>query len=140
MVILKRTHLAEITRHLEESYPDEACGVLIGRREGDGYRVLEASPVPNASSDRAGDRYEMAPEALLAAERAARDSGRAVIGAFHSHPNGAGRPSPVDLERAWGEYCYLIVSVRGGEAAEWACWVLNEKERRFEPIVVRLED
>ena len=140
MIRLTRSQLMSLAGHLEAAYPNEACGLLVGRREGDLDLVAEARPVPNATAARRGDRYEMDPAELLAAERAARAAGASVLGVFHSHPDGAARPSPVDLERAWDGYVYLIVSIREGRAGEWNCWILKEKERKFASLAVRLED
>jgi proteasome lid subunit RPN8/RPN11 len=40
-----------------------------------------------------------------------------VVGAYHSHPVGAPEPSATDLEMAFGDFIFMIVSepTRGGE-------------------------
>ena len=102
--------------------------------------VTGIRPIPNLNIERAHDRYEMDPKELLAAEREARAQGVSVIGVYHSHPDHPARPSAHDLERAWNDLTYMIVSIRQGKAAEWTCWLLNEAEKVFEPQVVRLRD
>lgn len=138
MIYLTRPQLAEIVRHLAGAYPAEGCGLLLGRREAGEDRVEEVRPLANASGEGRSGFYEMDAADLLAAEKAAGTRGLAVLGAFHSHPDGTGRPSAVDLERAWDGYSYLIAAIRGGEAAEWNCWIFREKGKTFEPRVVRL--
>src|SRR5262249_24429141 len=78
------------------------------------------------------NRYLIAPEQFLTADRAARGAGLEVIGFFHSHPDHPPRPSAFDLEHAWPYYSYLIVSVRRGEAGEARSWRLAEDRSRFE--------
>ena len=55
------------------------------------------------------DRYEVDPEGLLTAERAARASGLGVVGVWHSHPRGAAAPSTTDRRGAYGGWSYVIV-------------------------------
>lgn len=139
MIFLSRSHTSEIFRYLEQHYPHEACGVFLGRL-GAMTEVTGIRPIPNLNTERAHDRYDMDPRELLAAEREARAQGVSVIGVYHSHPDHPARPSALDLERAWADLTYMIVSIRQGKAAEWTCWLLNEVEKIFEPQIVRLKD
>ena len=77
-------------------------------------------------------RYAIAPQAMLQAQKSARDSGMNIIGIFHSHPDYPAEPSEFDRNCAWQEYSYIIVSVRGGKAAEINSWVLDG-DRQFQP-------
>jgi proteasome lid subunit RPN8/RPN11 len=142
MICLTRSHVRKMLEHLEGEYPKEACGVFMGRRrERPGGQVIEVSAVrrlANADAARPGDRYEMNPEELLQAEDEARRAEAGVVGIYHSHPDRSASPSPIDLEKAWPGYAYLVASIRGGEAAEWACWVLDTSRRAFQPCVVQL--
>ena len=139
MICLSRNHAGEIFRYLEQHYPHEACGVFFGRR-GESDQVTGIRPIPNLNTERAHDRFEMDPRELLAAEKEARAQGLSIIGVYHSHPDHPARPSTTDLERAWGDLTYMIVSVREGKVAEWTCWLFNEVEKEFHPRVVRLTD
>lgn len=107
--------------------------------------VNRVVPLRNASTEGLRDRYEIAPAVMLDIEREARRAGLSLVGAFHSHPDSAGvivsaRPSGIDRERAWPAYAYVIVSVRSGVAAEWACWTLDEGSAAFLPELVRIQD
>jgi proteasome lid subunit RPN8/RPN11 len=73
----------------------EACGLLLGQ----GDHVVEAVACRNVAGDPAV-RFEIDPRALLAAHRAARAGGNAVLGHFHSHPKGSPMPSPRDAADA----------------------------------------
>ncbi len=139
MICLSRSRVAELFAYLEGHYPHEACGLLLGRR-GAEDTVTEAPAVPNLNTERAADRYELDPRGWMAAEKAARARGEMVLGVYHSHPDHPARPSQTDLDRAWPDLVYLIVAIRGGKAAEWTCWTLDEAAKRFTPVVVRLTD
>jgi proteasome lid subunit RPN8/RPN11 len=116
--------LRAITAHAERDYPREACGVLLGRLEGERRVATSARPAGNLNTERAHDRYDMDPKDRLAAEAEGRARGEAVVGFYHSHPDHDAYFSATDLARSeeaqWGEpwvppaYAYLVVSVRGG--------------------------
>lgn len=90
----KATLLAEAAR----AYPDEACGLLLGKG-----RVIDAAlPVRNVHPD-PGRHFELDPAALIAAHRAARSGGPEVLGYYHSHPTGLAEPSATDRAMASGD-------------------------------------
>jgi proteasome lid subunit RPN8/RPN11 len=142
MITLARGQLEEMLRHLEERYPQEGCGALLGRSAawagGTAWQVTGVHPAASIERSRPCERYDMDPRDMLAAEDAARLRGDSVIGIYHSHPDRAAQPSSADLERAWPSYAYMVASVRNGKAAEWACWVLEDGGKAFRPRIVRL--
>ena len=140
MISLSRSRVAEVFAYLEGHYPHEACGLFLGRRTGgaEGDVVTQVAAVPNLNTERAADRYDLDPKGWMAAEKAAAARGEIVLGVYHSHPDHPARPSQTDLDRAWPDLVYMIVAIRGGQAAEWTCWTLNESAKRFDPVVVRL--
>ena len=127
-----------IHAHLCRAYPDEGCGVLLGR-DGEGAReVVGIMAFENRREDSRHNRYLLAPEQFLAAERAARGAGLEVIGFFHSHPDHPARPSAFDLQNAWPYYSYLIVSVERGVAGDTRSWRLADDRSRFEEETVEV--
>ena len=103
--------MADLHRFAAESYPDEGCGVLVGRITGDSVDVVDVSVGRNLVTDRSRDRYELDPGAIVAAERSARARALDVVGFWHTHPDHPARPSGFDTERAWPEYVYVICAV-----------------------------
>jgi proteasome lid subunit RPN8/RPN11 len=91
--------LGAIARAAEAAYPEECCGVLVGRIEDDAAMVSRIAAAANVAAE-AHHRFEIDPRDLLAAHREARTEGMAVIGHYHSHPGAAARPSGHDLARA----------------------------------------
>jgi desampylase len=80
-----------------DSAPDECCGLLLGREA-----VEEARPAANVAFE-PRHRFEIDPQALVDAYRAARAGGPPVIGYYHSHPAGPAEPSATDRAMASGD-------------------------------------
>ena len=102
--------LEAIARHARRELPNECCGLLVGTRE----QIDEATPARNL---RLGPtRYLIDPEDHFKALRESRQSGRLVVGAYHSHPRGPSTPSPTDVSEANDPaLVHLIVSLEHGE-------------------------
>lgn len=129
-----------IERAAATSYPHEACGVLVGE-VGDGrIAVLDASPAENLETADRRARYTLDPKAFVDADREARDRGLDVVGFWHSHPDHPAAPSPTDLEHAWREYSYLIVSVDVGRLVKLRSWRLTEDGSEFEEEFLVITD
>lgn len=92
-------------------YPDETCGLLIGRRAGDRIRVLRAVQARNLAREHRSDRFDLDPVAYVAADRDARAEGLAIVGVWHSHPDHPPVPSEADRGAAWANHSYLIATV-----------------------------
>lgn len=91
----------------------EVCGLLLGTAD----RIEAIIPAANVAADPAR-HFELDPAALIAAHRATRSGGRAIIGHYHSHPSGIAAPSATDAACATAdESLWLIVG--GGEATLW---------------------
>jgi proteasome lid subunit RPN8/RPN11 len=124
--------LDEIRSHAAAAYPDECCGALIGRGDGNGaVRVLEALALPNTTEEGARRRFLVRPADYRAAEARARDAGADLVGFYHSHPDHPARPSGYDLDHAWPNLSYVIVSVAGGKPADVRSWRLLDDRSDF---------
>lgn len=130
---LRATHLTQVHAHLARAYPEEGCGALLGRDEGERRLIERVAPFENRREDSRHNRYLIAPEQLLVVERDARAAGLDVLGFYHSHPDHPAMPSAFDLEHAWPYYSYLIVSVVNGRPADARAWRLVADRSRFEP-------
>jgi proteasome lid subunit RPN8/RPN11 len=104
------------------AHPKECCGLLEGARDGDVFRVHAVHPARNRAPR--SDRFEIDAADHIAAQKAARANGHAIIGCYHSHPDGVAQPSPADQAGAAEEdFLWLIVAgedlksfvYRGGE-------------------------
>jgi proteasome lid subunit RPN8/RPN11 len=104
-----------MVRHAEATYPRECCGIMIGSITGGEKKVVEARAVDNVYTGGQEDRYEIRPEDLLAADRAARNQGYDLIGIFHSHPDCDAYFSKTDLENSCPWYSFVVLSIQGGK-------------------------
>jgi proteasome lid subunit RPN8/RPN11 len=134
--------LLALQRHLEEAFPEEGCGVLLGRASSE-RAALQAVACANAHPDRRA-RYQIEPLDLLRQQRQARAQGLEIVGFYHSHPGGAARPSATDLAEAhWLGCAYLVAAVREGRAAETRAFVLagsGEDDKAFAAEELRVEE
>jgi proteasome lid subunit RPN8/RPN11 len=98
--------LENVLDHAEREPRLECCGLLAGR---DGV-ITDAFAAKNAAAD-AVKNYEIAPEQLFQLMREMRAADLALMGIYHSHPNGGNAPSPRDIERAYYfDVAYFILS------------------------------
>jgi proteasome lid subunit RPN8/RPN11 len=101
--------------HAERTYPNECCGAMLGLLTGDKKLVTEAVPLDNAFKGEQADRYELRPEDLLAADKAARERGLDLIGIFHSHPDCDAYFSQTDLKNSCPWYSFVVLSIMAGK-------------------------
>jgi len=127
-----------ISRHGEETFPNECCGFMLGKLNGDDRGVVELMRAANDREDEAQyNRFLITPEAFMRGEKAARAKKLDIIGFYHSHPNAPARPSQYDLDHAWPVYSYVIVSIKDGAAADMTSWRLKEDRSAFDPEEIR---
>ncbi|MBV8551819.1 MAG: M67 family metallopeptidase [Acidobacteriaceae bacterium] len=101
--------------HAERTYPNECCGAMLGRVSGDQKVVTDAVPLANAYLGEQGERYELRPEDLLEADKAARSRGLDLIGIFHSHPDCDAYFSQTDLQNSCPWYSFVVLSIQRGK-------------------------
>src|ERR1017187_6300104 len=138
---ISRALLDQIHRHLESGYPNEACGVMLGK---DGI-ITETVAADNQRTDQpasggesARNRYLINPLMYRRIEREADKSHVHVIGIYHSHPDVAARPSQFDIDHAWPNFSYLIVSVVKGKAVESNSWRLRDDRSAFDQEAIEI--
>jgi proteasome lid subunit RPN8/RPN11 len=142
--------LQAIQYHAECTYPNECCGLLLGRLENGCKVVQRVQATQNAWDSETAElmdveplftktrRYSIAPEEMLAGMREARRFNLEVIGIYHSHPDAPAVPSECDRRLAWSQYSYLIVSVEAGKAKNLRSWVLDNQSQ-FQPEEIAIE-
>ena len=109
----------------------EVCGLLLG----DPDQVVDVLHCSNIAADPA-IAFEIDPAQLIAAHRAARAGGPAIVGCYHSHPSGAPEPSRRDAEEAEPNgWLWLIVG--GEEFRLWRAVPGGARHDRFDPLSVR---
>ena len=109
--------LDAVRAHGEETYPHECCGILLGRAAEGDNQVVDLMRAGNTRTDSAHNRYNIAPQELIRAQREGRQRGLDIVGFYHSHPDHPAQWSVTDLAEAhWFGCSYVITAVAGGKA------------------------
>ncbi len=106
MLNIRRSDLQKIVKHCESQYPNEACGLLSGsdNRVDTVYSLLNENPSPTFYRIDSKDHFRVI--------REMRESGKELIGIYHSHTGSPAYPSPTDVNLAYyPEAVYVIVSL-----------------------------
>lgn len=139
--------------HAERVYPEECCGLLIGRLNAfdesetvksvidcvalDNEWTPEAVAELDAGSKTKRRRYWIDPKDMMLVQKQAREQGLNIVGVYHSHPDHVAVPSECDRAQAWPTYAYVIVSVCKGKAVDTQNWALD-LSRQFQPEAMRV--
>jgi proteasome lid subunit RPN8/RPN11 len=116
------------------AYPDEGCGVLLGRFDGGRVTVIDATSGGNLNTDRSRDRYLLDPGDIVRADREARQRNLDIVGFWHSHPDHPARPSQFDTDHAWLDYVYVIVNTTAEGAGDLNGFTLVDEGGLFKQL------
>lgn len=110
LLIISKNNLKKIVSHAVKEFPNEACGIIVGKKIGNEKfieKVYEAKNKLNSPF-----RYEMDPEEQLKIFQEAEKESLDVLGFYHSHPHSDANPSEVDKTLAFYEgFSYIIYSI-----------------------------
>ena len=126
------------------AYPNECCGILVGRDLDGGRRRVVERIVAMANAFDPQERYHrftIDPLTLAQADDSAAAEGKAVIGFYHSHPDHPARPSEYDRTHVppWNFYSHVIVAIEKKVPAAMTCWVFNEESEQFDEQAIAVE-
>lgn len=133
-VAIARDALDRIVAETAADPGREVCGLLLGTPT----LIAVALPCPNVAPDPA-IRFEIDPARLLAAHRAARGGGPAVIGSYHSHPTGLAMPSPRDAADAAPDGALWLIA-GAGRVNGWRAVPNGALHGRFDRVALRYAD
>jgi len=129
---------ARIREAAFSAYPDECCGLLIGRQEGDMLVIDGIAESANLSAS-PRDSFEIDLRLRLRLQKELRGTGRDIVGHYHSHPDAPAAPSQRDRAQAWEpEMIWLIAGVTDGAVGELNAFRLDEAAGRFIPVTIAM--
>jgi proteasome lid subunit RPN8/RPN11 len=148
-LILSQHLYDELRAHGEETYPHECCGIMLGKSD-DGARgngdpdiiVTTLIRAGNTRTDSAHNRYNIAPQELIRAQREGRKAGLDIVGFYHSHPDHPAQWSSTDFAEAhWFGCAYVITAIEKGRAQITNSFLLTgttEEDKAFanHPITI----
>lgn len=128
---LARDLRTRIEREARGALPRECCGLIEGVREGELVRATRVHATRNIAAD--NDRFEIDPAEHFVLLRAARASGRTIVGCYHSHPDGNAELSLRDRNGA-GEngFIWLVVALHRHGTTSLIAYLDNGQD--FVPI------
>ena len=140
---ISRADAEALLAHARSGYPHEICGVLVGSSSGAVARVARVVRAINRETERPAVRYQIAPEDLIAVQKAARAEGLDILGYYHSHPDHPARPSETDrriaAEGLSDGVVHVVVGVAGGGDATATAWVFRDARQAFEEEPFEIE-
>jgi proteasome lid subunit RPN8/RPN11 len=122
----------EMVAHARSTYPNECCGAMLGKIDGDQKDVQASMRLENSSAGSQRARYKLRQEDLLAADEEARRQGMALIGIYHSHPDCDAYFSKTDLENSCPWYSFIVLSIQNGEFHHANSWLPNAEQTQAE--------
>jgi proteasome lid subunit RPN8/RPN11 len=154
-----------ISRWAEAAYPNEGCGLLIGRfAKGGGKEAVRLTPLRNilvdvkqsADGEAAAQDVRLStlpterfdkPERGFAFDPAeynrevmkAEGEGLDVIGIVHTHPDHPPRPSAIDASQPFlAQWSNIIVSVEKGKTRDMKSWFRETDDQPFDEEDLRI--
>ncbi|WP_137681024.1 Mov34/MPN/PAD-1 family protein [Aurantiacibacter suaedae] len=114
-VVLADAAAEQIRSHARLAAPLECCGLLLGQAGA----ITEARPARNVHLS-PQTHFEIDPQALIDAHRAARAGGPQVLGYYHSHPRGPAEPSATDRAMAAHDRAIWAIVGQDGAIGLWS--------------------
>jgi proteasome lid subunit RPN8/RPN11 len=137
----------DLRAHGEETYPHECCGILLGKSDHQDITVHQLLRAGNTRTDSAHNRYHIAPQELIAAQRQARTSGLDIVGFYHSHPDHPAQWSTTDFAEAHWFGCAYVITAVAGDKIKGAAQITNsflltgtsEEDKVFVPQPIQFD-
>ncbi|PYG84871.1 proteasome lid subunit RPN8/RPN11 [Ruminiclostridium sufflavum DSM 19573] len=109
-IYIKKSDFDTIAAHAAAELPNEACGLIAGRLDGEDRFIEKVYLLSNP--DRSPEHFSIDPKEQLSAIKDMRQNGFVPLGNFHSHPSTPARPSEEDIRLAHDpKASYLILSL-----------------------------
>ncbi|MBP1563193.1 MAG: M67 family metallopeptidase [Oscillospiraceae bacterium] len=110
IIKLKKEDFDKIVEHAEKELPNEACGLIAGKIEGETKLVEKVYFLTNI--DHSNEHFSLDPKEQFAAVKDMRANGLVPLGNWHSHPESPSRPSNEDKRLAYDSTAsYMILSL-----------------------------
>lgn len=113
-LVIKTSDIGGIISHAKSCLPNESCGLIAGKRDGNVKVVERVYKLKNTDESRI--HFTIDQREHLASIKDMRARGLTPLGNFHSHPETPARPSEEDIKLAFDpEASYIIISLAGEE-------------------------
>lgn len=114
MIKISKTNYQKMVEHALSELPNEACGLIAGRIEGNDKLIEKVYLLTNI--DKSNEHFSLDPKEQLAAIKDMRALSYVPLGNWHSHPESPSRPSEEDKRLAYDKNAsYMILSLMDRE-------------------------
>jgi proteasome lid subunit RPN8/RPN11 len=124
MLLIEKQVLTGMIEHAEAN-GDECCGFFFGHEQEGNRTLTKFLVVKNVSIANQHNNFEIASDDYLRAESLAERENLALLGVYHSHPNGSSLPSEYDRLAAQPNFSYVILSVAHKRFSGIRSWQLT---------------
>lgn len=134
---MPRDLVMRLLEHFDESAPQEACGLLVGTRDGHISKIVESEN----KADNPETTFEIDVGLRLRVQRQARADGMQIVGHYHSHPTSAAWPSERDISLACEPDLVWLIAGRpddGEPGWEMSAFFLDEARFSVEPVMLEI--
>lgn len=135
MIKLSKANYRIILDHAVSELPNEACGLIAGRIEGDDKLIEKVYLLTNI--DHSNEHFSLDPKEQLAAVKDMRSNGLVPLGNWHSHPESPSRPSDEDKRLAYDKTAsYMILSLMERENPVLNSFHIEGNEASREELII----
>lgn len=118
------------------SYPYEACGLLMGGDDGAVTKIIASSNL----ADHPTKNFEINPALILQYQKESRLGHDRILGHYHSHPDGQANPSARDQDNNHDtDLIWVIIQVTGGVALGMNAFATDPKSGQLTAIPLQAE-
>jgi proteasome lid subunit RPN8/RPN11 len=126
--------LDQVISHCKSVYPNEACGLLVGKGD-TAEKIHKMTNIEKSSVS-----YMLDPEEQFRAMKEMRNNGHKMLAIYHSHPHSQAHPSPKDISLAfYSEPVYLIVGLTEKDRPEVRAFKILEGDVREVQIKLHVD-
>ena len=135
MIRISKEDYQKIVNHALSELPNEACGLIAGRIDGEDKQVEKVYLLTN--TDQSNEHFSLDPKEQLAAIKDMRASGFLPLGNWHSHPETPSRPSAEDKRLAYDKNAsYLILSLMDSQSPVLNAFHIEGTEATKEELII----
>lgn len=141
MITISKIHLSKMKKHAIEVFPNECVGAMIGyfdtqKRIKVAQKIIR---VENSESKNKKRRFSITNDDYKELEDYCEQTNMTLLGFYHSHPNHPAIPSETDLNYAWPNFSYIIVSIYDWIFKDAKSFELDLETNQFVEELLRIE-
>lgn len=130
---IRKNHLVFLNNWSHKNRPLESCAILVGKRNGNQFDVLEIIPMEN--DDKSDTSFSINKEKLFGVYKKVESINLSVVGIYHTHPS---KPTPSKTDMTYMQINPVPWIINSTITNETRCYIHKENEgvKEIELIVM----